>query len=109
MNIIYRPIQIGIQEPNPKYHLDKYFYIECINHPQFIYILWLQPHPESLVIESFLDHIPQSTKLQYILIPFIMIMKPIKKVQGSSDRYLGQHFSAINCDGIEWCFYDAWV
>ena len=63
MNIIPCPIQSRIQEPNSKYYLDKYFYIAYSNHPHFIYIILLQPHPESLVIDSFLDPILQYPKL----------------------------------------------
>ena len=45
-------------EPNLKYYLEDYFNIVYINQPYFISILWLQLHPESLVLESFLETIP---------------------------------------------------
>ena len=62
-NIIQLPMQSGIKEPNSKYYLDNYFNIAWSNLPHFIYIIWLQPNPESLVIESFLYPIPQYSKL----------------------------------------------
>ena len=62
-NIISCPIKSGDTEPNSKYYLEKYFNIAWINHPHFIYIIWLKPHPEYLVLEYFLEPIPQSPKL----------------------------------------------
>ena len=56
-------MQSGDAEPNSKYYLEKYFNIRYINHSNFIYIIWLQPHPESLVLEPLLDPIPQSPKI----------------------------------------------
>ena len=54
MNIIYCPIQGGIQKPKLKYYLGKYFNITYSNLPNFIQIILLQPNPEYLVLESFL-------------------------------------------------------
>ena len=56
-------MQSGDTEPNSKYYLDKYFNIAWSNHPQFIYVILLQPHPEYLVLYYFLDPIPQYIKL----------------------------------------------
>ena len=50
-------MHIGDTEPNSKYYLDNYFNISYSNQPHSIYILWLQPYPDSWVIYSFLEPI----------------------------------------------------
>ena len=60
--ILFPPqIQNGDTEPNSKYRLKEYFNIAYSKHPNFIYILWLQLHTESLVLDSFLEPIPNIT------------------------------------------------
>ena len=45
-------------EPNSRYYLGEYFNIKYSKYPHFIYILWLQLHPKYLVLELFLEPIP---------------------------------------------------
>ena len=51
-------MQSGDREPNSKYYLEEYFNIAYSKHPHFIYIIWLQLHPEFLPLESLLDPSP---------------------------------------------------
>ena len=55
-------MQIGDTEPNSKYYLEKYFNLAYITHHHFICIILFQLHTEYLVLESFLDPIPNLPK-----------------------------------------------